>query len=139
MDFRLKAQLNPTIGVISEYTVIGDFTGVYGGVVISDVVNTGVYYEGGLFRTGSEFNPTSTLFGAYANWIYLKDARIKASILFRAGVKDNQFVFIVPDAAFGIRVLNQLQISALMGIRAEFPAIGIGLTYFVKKSKSDES
>lgn len=131
---RSKSQVVPTIGIISEYTIIGDFTGVYGGIVINDRFNAGLFYEGGLFRSQSEFNPPSEMIGSYLNWVYLRDSKLRAAILFRAGVKDSQFLFIVPDATFALKLNDKFQIMALMGIRAEFPAIGIGVSYFIKKS-----
>jgi len=126
--FEGQSQIHGSYGLVTEFGVMGNLSGIYGGVQIKSF-GVGIFYEDTPYRDQSEYNPKVQIIGAYGSWRFIQEGKLSSSVLLRAGVKDNQFVLIVPSLLFSYQLGKQVHLGVIAGFRAEYPSVGLALNF----------
>ncbi len=129
-----EAQINPQIGVISEWTVAGTLIGGYAGVGFGPKFKAGVSYETRTRKFDSRFNENLNFKAVYLSYQLLQEKRLGMGILLRGGLENERFVVVVPSLMFNYNFTERISAFTMLGSRSEEPSLGFGMFYTFKRS-----
>lgn len=127
-----SAQIDPMIGVTSEFTVAGTLFGGYAGVKFSDKIGVGALYETRTRQFDSRFNENLNFLGIFTSFRLVNEGKMEVNAFLRGGYENDRFIIVVPSLNFSYYFTDKINVFCMAGIRSEKPSLGFGMFYRLK-------
>lgn len=134
LSLNVKAQVNPHVGLISEWTVAGTLVGGYAGIGLGSKFKTGISYETRTRKFDSRFNENLNFKAVYLSYQLLQEQKLGLGVMLRGGIENERFIVVVPSLMFNYNFTERISAFTMLGSRSEEPSLGFGLFYTFKRS-----